>query len=152
MSTFTGCGKLSLSIVVSVAALPENVFLIARGPSCSIPQVIQMEVCLWLFDTFEGFLESWLDFPQISLDTMSCLLIMKGLLLEMYFHFRWFCSLRGFTFIEYSSCEFLCCWTISHIQTMAFKNEKLMSVLKFRKCIFSKNRIYKNVNLTQGLL
>ena len=47
-----------MSIVVSVAALPENVFLIARGPSCLMPQVIQMEVCLWLFGAFEGLLDS----------------------------------------------------------------------------------------------
>ena len=37
--------------------------------------------------------------------------------LEVFFHLRWFCPLRGFMFVEYSSCEFLCCQTNSHVQT-----------------------------------
>ena len=100
-----------------------------RNPR-SMPQVIQMEICPWLFFTFGE------SAPGV-LDIMSCSLLVEDLLLEVSFSLRWFCPLRGCMFIEYPLCGFLCCQTISHMQTMLFKECKAYVCLEmFWKCVF----------------
>ena len=126
-------------------SMPENVFLIVCGPLLELMFNAPSDSDGGLPLAIRHFWEiPWIltRLPPDQLDTMSYPLIMNGLLLEMSFHLRWFCSLRGFQFIEYPLWKFLCCRTISHMQKMTFKNAKLMYVLKFWKCIFSKQQSF----------
>ena len=127
-----------MSIVVSVVALLENVFLIVRGPLLKLMFNSPGDSdggLPWIFGTFERFLEPDSTASR-SVRHHVTPLIMKGLLLEMYFHLRLFYPLRGFLFIEYLSCEFLCCRTICHMQTMTFKECKAYVCLEVLKFVF----------------
>ena len=103
--------------------------------SCPIPQVIQMESWPWLFGIFKRFLEPWLDCPR-SAGHHATPLDYERPIIGMSFHLRWFCPLRGFLFIEYPLCEFLCCWTNSHMQIMVLKECKSYVHLEVWKFIF----------------
>ena len=98
--------------------------------SCPMPQVIQMEICPWLFGTFEKLLESWLDFP-ITAGHHDMPLDYERPIIGMFFHLRWFCLLRGFLFIECPSCEFLYCWTNSHIKMLY---QKIFPLILLNTC------------------
>ena len=146
MSVFIGCRELSLSIVVSVVELPENVFLMAHdsllecvrnAPSDSdgdLPLVI------W---------HLWRDFPRCVRHHVLPPCLWKTCLLEV----SSICSNYGeFPFIELMSWELLCCQTNSYMQTMVFKECKAyvcLDVLKMQ--FFSKIEFCKDVISTQDL-
>ena len=120
MSTLSRCMELSLSIVLC-CSIVKNVFLMEHESLlecvCNAPSDSDG-------DLPPGYLELLERLPQVCLDIMSCPLLMEDLLLEVSFPLRRFCPLRGCLFIEYPLCGFLCCQTISHMQTVSFKGCK----------------------------
>ena len=100
--------------------------------SCPIPQVTQMEICPWLFSTFERFLESWLDFPRSAGCHAMPLDYERPIIGNVFFPSEVILSTERifvhWIFVVWISLSFE---QLTIFKQCHLKNAKLMSVLKF---------------------